>query len=97
MSDIEDGKRWSDGTPRVPVTRCPHCGQKLDAASVLQGEVPLPEPDDLTVCFGCGEALQFDAKLRLRKMTAAELAALAPDEAAELRQTQQAIRKFLAS
>jgi len=48
------------------------------------------------VCFGCGETLRFDGKLRLRKMTLAELAALAPEEAADLQQTQQAIRKFLA-
>jgi len=47
------------------------------------------------VCFGCGEALTFDRRLRLQRISAAELAALHPDEAAELRQTQHAVRSFL--
>jgi len=56
----------------------------------------MPKPADLTVCFGCGEALTFDRRLRLQRISAAELAALHPDEAAELRKTQHAVRAFLA-
>lgn len=81
---------------RVPEVRCPHCGHRLDAAGTLAGAVPRPKRFDLTVCFGCGEVLQFDRRLRLQRITANELAALTPDEAADLRQTQTAIREFLA-
>jgi hypothetical protein len=61
-------KRWPDGTPRLPFSRCPHCGQKLDAASRMEGPQPLPKPDDLSVCIGCGEVLAFDGRLHLRKV-----------------------------
>jgi hypothetical protein len=88
---------WPDGTPRLRTSRCPHCGYQMDAAAVLDGPPPQPSEGDLSVCFGCGETLRFDGKLRLRKMTLAEMAALAPEEAADLQQTQQAVRKFLAS
>jgi hypothetical protein len=90
--------RWPDGTPRMPVSRCPHCGRKLDAASTLAAaHAPQPQPDDLVVCFGCGEALKFDRRLRLVRVSAAELAALEPDVAAEFMQTQSVVRAFLAS
>lgn len=69
----------------------------MDTVSRLSADVPPPNPGDFGICFGCGETLVFDRRLRLRKITAAEVSALDPDEAAELRQTQQAIRAFLAS
>jgi hypothetical protein len=82
---------------RLSPSRCPHCGHRLNAASRLSGPVPKPVPGDMTICFGCGEALQFDRRLRLTKITAAEIAALDPDERAELQQTQAAVRSFLAA
>jgi hypothetical protein len=75
--------------------RCPHCGKWLNAVSTLEGPVP-PSEGDLTVCFGCGEALRFDAELLLRKITAAELAALDPEEAAVFCETQTKVRRFIA-
>ncbi len=55
----------------------------------------MPKPDDLTVCMGCGEVLTFGPRLTLHKITAAELAALTPEEAADLEQTQTIVRAFL--
>ena len=70
---------------------------RIDAASSLQYPGMRPKPGDLSVCFGCGEVLQFTKRLRVAKMTAAELAALREDEAAPLRATQALIRRFLAA
>lgn len=56
---------------------------------------PLPEPNDLTVCFGCGEILEFTHNLHLRKTTASTIASLPSDLALKLRMTQLAIRQFL--
>jgi hypothetical protein len=57
--------------------------------------VKQPRRGDLTVCFGCGEALQYDRRLRLVKIGAAQISALDPDEHAALQQMQNAIRSFL--
>jgi hypothetical protein len=82
---------------RVPLSRCPHCGHILDAASVLEGPTPKPVEGDLSICLGCGEVSQFDRRSRLRPVTASILADLDPDEAADLLKTQKAVRAFLAS
>jgi hypothetical protein len=82
---------------RLPPTRCPHCGYTLDAASVLDGPAPKPTPGDLSVCFGCGAALQFDKRLRVTKLTLREIARLHPDERADLERTQRNVREFLAT
>jgi hypothetical protein len=83
-------------TVRLRASQCPHCGKRLDALSTLDGPVPdHPTEGDLMVCIGCGEALRFDAKLLLRKITAAELADLHPETAAEFHATQTAVRAFL--
>lgn len=81
---------------RTPKSRCPHCGYLTDTVSTIAGRVPRPCPGDLSVCFGCGEALQFDRRLRLTTITAAELAALHPEEREKLTATQGHIRRFLA-
>ena len=75
--------------------RCPWCGKVVDSLSTLEGEPPFAKEGDMSVCFGCTEVMQFDADMRLKKMTAAEIATLSPDEAADLRQTQDAIRAYL--
>ena len=82
---------------RLSPSRCPHCGYKMNAASTMSGPAPLPNPGDFGVCFGCGEALQYDRRLRLVKISAAQIAALDPDERAELQQVQNAVRSFLAA
>lgn len=87
-------QRWPDGSARLPLTQCPRCGKKLDAASTLDGLAPLPQPNDIMVCFACGGALKYDDHMGLQTMTLAELSALSPDEAADLRQVQTTIRSM---
>lgn len=89
-------RRWDDATPRIPQAKCPHCDHVLNAASVPGRRRP-PEPveGDLSVCLGCGEVLMFDARQRLNKTTAAILAGLDPNEIAELRIVQRAVRSVL--
>lgn len=82
---------------RLRPSRCPHCGYNTDAATALAGPTLRPSPGDLSVCLGCGEALQYDRRLRLVRISAAELAALNPDEREALREVQEAVRSFLAS
>ena len=57
---------------RLPLTLCPWCGYKLDAATNMTGEGG-PEPGDLTLCFKCASPLQFDADMRLAKITNGKL------------------------
>ena len=81
---------------RLREDRCPWCGKTVDSLSTLEGEPPFAREGDMAVCFGCAEVMQFDADMRLIKMTAAEIAAaLSPEEAADLIETQDAIRAYL--
>jgi hypothetical protein len=80
---------------RLRQDRCPYCGKTVDSLGTLQGEPPLASEGDMSVCFGCGEVMQFDADFRLQKMSAAEIAALTPEEAADLKKTQEMIRAHL--
>jgi hypothetical protein len=57
----------------------------------------MPKSGDLTVCFGCGLVLAFDRRLRPQRIAASVLAALVPEEAAKLREVQEAVRSFLAA
>jgi hypothetical protein len=47
-------------TTRLPETRCPWCGKKIDAVSHLTGDF-VPKPGDLTVCLGCNGTLVIGA------------------------------------
>jgi hypothetical protein len=50
----------------------------------------------MTVCIGCGEILEFDRKMRLKKITLARLIGLEAEYGAKLRETQRHVRRFLA-
>jgi hypothetical protein len=85
--------RFPDGIPKLPVTQCPNCGHKLDAASVLRaGPIPLPKPGDFSVCIGCATALTFGDQLQLQVMSESELAALKPRERANIKKVQATVR-----
>jgi hypothetical protein len=66
----------------------------MDAATSIGKAQAMPKPGDLSVCFGCGEVLQFDQHLRQHQLTARELVRLDPDEAALLRRLQSTVRLF---
>lgn len=58
---------------RLIESRCPQCNYKLDAATVANGDDRMPDPGDHSVCINCGQVLKYEADLRLRKATAAEI------------------------
>jgi hypothetical protein len=80
---------------RLPRSQCPHCGQRLNAA-IAEG-LPKPAPGDLSVCIGCGEAVQFGPKLSLKRVPPRVLALLLPEERADLDHVQSQVRAMLAS
>lgn len=80
---------------RVPLAQCPHCGHRLNAAQF--GEQQRPRPGDLAVCIGCGEAVQFGPRLKLRRVPLRVLALLLPDEKEDLIKVQSHVRALLAA
>lgn len=81
---------------RIEQGRCPHCHHVLTAVGHMANDIPpMPREGDMTVCIGCGAVLQFNARLRLEAMTAAELSALDPEEAADLDRTRRAVLRHL--
>ena len=57
----------------------------MDRASAVESGAK-PSEGDLSICFGCGAALQFDAGLRHRLVTLSELQALAREDPDTLKQ-----------
>jgi hypothetical protein len=90
MSQLPDWKPF-----RFKLTRCPHCGHRLNACSTL-GEDRPPNPGDLSVCMGCGQVVRFGPKLKLQRVPASVIAALLPDERAELQEVLDKVRGFIA-
>jgi hypothetical protein len=62
-------------TFNLPVVQCEGCRKKLDAAAPLDKKGG-PQPGVFTVCVYCGNIMRFDAGLRLRTATPAEMLAL---------------------
>ena len=62
-------------TTRLPISQCPYCGQRLDAASPADHSDAVPAPGDFTVCIICASPLVFDRKLRVRKPKPGEVPA----------------------
>lgn len=47
---------------------CPWCGSVQTVASAVELDETLqPQPDDVSVCIDCGNLLQFDDNMHLRK------------------------------
>lgn len=74
-----------------PHARCPWCRTKLDAASDPVGDAT-PKPGDLSVCINCAAMLTFGDDLKLRALSAKEIAALPIDTARELVRYAMAVR-----
>lgn len=66
-------------TYEMPWTNCPRCGLTLNRATTLKGS-RAPEPGDLTVCEGCGEALLVTERRRVRCLQDQERARIQVDE-----------------
>ena len=60
-------------TFRVPLCHCPHCGEKLDAASLFgKQKADRASPGDFSVCINCAAVLRFRDDLTLRATTLGE-------------------------
>ena len=62
----------------VPETKCPKCGQVLDATVNMLGD-EAPEPGNLSVCAHCTAYLVFNDDLTQRLMSDEEFIALPYD------------------
>lgn len=74
---------------RVPMTKCPSCGQTHDAAS---GRKAAPVEGDLSLCIQCEAVLIFEKDLTLRALTTSEWEELRPDVVAQLHNCIEALR-----
>jgi len=85
-------KAWTEpwNTTDTPVSRCPFCGYRSEAASA-PGDAS-PEPGHIAVCISCASVLMFDDSLQLRAMTQTEFADLHPDNRKEILLIQRGIR-----
>lgn len=72
---------------------CPSCGARVNATLDAAGAYSPPKKDDLSVCVSCAAPLSFDEKLRLRRVTPAEILTLHPDEQREVREAQRQVRQ----
>jgi len=54
---------------------CPACGEMLDGSTGVgkTGEDELPAEGDISICAFCAVPLVFDRKLKVRRMTKAEI------------------------
>lgn len=59
-------------TTRTPIVHCPQCNHAFNAATNVDG-IASPNPGDLSVCIGCGCALEFGQGYSLKALSAAEL------------------------
>src|SRR5262245_33137345 len=66
---------------RTPSNHCLECGYELDCAAA-PGTEPrrAPQAGDLSICVACGHLTVFDAELKLREPTQAEILEVAGDE-----------------
>ena len=71
-------KDWMDDESWItqhPGTKCPVCGFVLNASGnpLLYGGDP-PKEGDITICLQCGQPFEYQKDLRLKPMTAADIA-----------------------
>ena len=78
----------------IPPSLCPTCGYAMDRASASDGDHK-PSESEISLCFGCGAALQFDANLRPRLVTLSDLQALAREDPDMLRKLEAAHREIM--
>jgi hypothetical protein len=63
----------------IPVSKCPHCGTKLDAATPMCDPTHVPDPGSVSLCLRCCQWIVFDETLHLRKPSPEESVEFAND------------------
>lgn len=80
---------------RHGVTKCPHCGKDINAASSIDDMAATPEPGDFSLCFGCAGFLKFGDNLELLPMTYDDIVDLPPEHRTPLLQQRDLLHGFL--
>lgn len=76
----------------LPISVCPSCGYRMDAATAVDAADPArPRPGDYSICLDCGSILVFLADYTHRLMTEEEAANLEDETRIQF----QRIRKAL--
>lgn len=65
-------------TNGLPESLCPICSQKLDAVTSLKQDEP--ELGDVSICFQCGNILQFGSDLKLYQASKKTIGELKKDQ-----------------
>lgn len=63
---------------------CPTCGAECDAATPADGSPATPKPNDISLCFYCGETLTFNEDLKLEVLPYDELLLLGDETVNEV-------------
>lgn len=78
---------------KVPLHKCPACGQSHDCARERAGiENDGPQDGDFTVCTSCGEIGVFNKDLSIRQATTADLIGAGKENIISLRRMQQEVQ-----
>jgi hypothetical protein len=72
---------------------CPTCNSKLNAASSISGEDISPEPFDITVCYYCGEILEFAEDLLVKVITSTSKKSLPYEQLADITAVSNRLKK----
>lgn len=71
--------------------KCPTCGKALDAQTRADGAQAAPSPGDVSICFYCGELLEFGDR-DLVKLTDEKFARLEPPQQVMMKAFQSGVR-----
>lgn len=77
----------------LPLSACPTCGYKMDAAASVTDPSFRPRPEDISLCGKCGEVLIYPADLTLRAADLKDMLKLNPAQGDLLTDLQRTIRQ----
>lgn len=97
MKEEPDSRIDAQGK-RLPLSPCPKCGYKNDAATLcdefVTDENSRPRPDDISVCLGCATVLQFNSDMTTRTVELDDIPGIDDDTKFQVRRIQQTMRKL---
>ena len=84
----------SENPNPLPVSTCPTCHYKTEAATCMATGDCHPSEGDYSVCMKYGEILIFNAALVLRAATVSDMLAASPENHRQLTVAQNMIRRL---
>ena len=75
----------------MPISICPQCGKKIDAAISASGEHVMPESGDVTICVYCGVLLEYTDQLLVSILPSETLEDMDEEDLEQLLRIQQVI------